>query len=106
MFRSTFYLQGRHGTFTVACLKKWNDRNYHRCGRPTCIDMLLGEGRGQADAGSLLHVCGVEPINIFPQERAADAAAVVAVKPVEPCGDLNSTMVSNSLEKSFPDFGM
>lgn len=67
---------------------------------------VTGWGRGQADADSLLHVCGVGPINIFPLERAADAAAVVAVKPVEPCGDLNSTMVSNGLEKSFPDFGM
>lgn len=62
--------------------------------------------------GSFFHVCGVHLLTYFPLERAAAAAAavVVAVKaslwnPVVN-HDLISTVVSTSLEKSFPDLGM
>lgn len=94
---SVFYLRGHHGKFSVVYVKR---RKHYYChfGPRTRADMLLG---GQNTLSFMFVV--VKPINIFPPKWAA-----VAVVAVNAClwNDLISRVVSTSLAKSFPDFGM
>lgn len=80
MFDHHFMYSARMGTFSVARVQKWNAGNHYCGGSPAHTDMWLG-GWVDRQMGALSLPClWCKPINIFPLERAAAAAAAVAVK--------------------------